>query len=243
MGMTAMIKYELKILTRKLRTYVVCGALIFHFLDINPINKCRYSPDIPNYIINQTSFFTIDFASIWLMFLVADIILKEKDLKMKEILSVKPVKKRDIFLGKFSTCFLSINLMIGLIFVIAWVGEILAGFSPHLSTYFRNYTFDVLPMMAFSVALVILFSTIFKNTKTTYVFYFLFAFSNVFLEAFPRKIAMLFDTYHINSLHFSVSLEYQLLLKIILILISLGLLVSSYILYSKYVLSERGGFS
>lgn len=54
MNMIGMIKYELKILARRYRTYVVCGALIFHFFDINPINKCRYDPDIPNYIINQT---------------------------------------------------------------------------------------------------------------------------------------------------------------------------------------------
>lgn len=175
--MIDIMKYEIKILANKLRTYVVCGALIFHFLDVNPIRKyiCMIEeptiPFIPNYIINETSSFIIDFASIWVMVLVADNILREKDLKMKEILSVKPVRKLEIFLGKFSACFFLISIMVGLIFVMAWPGEMYAGSQPHIDIYTRKYILDVLPMMAFSVSIIIMLSMVFRNTKITYIVY------------------------------------------------------------------------
>ena len=247
--MIDIIKYEIKILSRKLRTYIVCGALIFHFLDVNPIHKyvCMMEepaiPFIPNYIINETSSFIIDFASIWVMFIVADIMLKEKDLRMKEILSVKPVRKLNIFLGKFSACFFSISLMVGLIFIMACIGEIYAGSQPHFYIYTRNYVLDVLPMMAFSVSTVIMLSMVFQNTKITYIFYFLFRLLDAFFPHLPSRISILFRTYYINFLYHSITLQDQIFLKIELLLISLGLLIIAYIFYSKYFLIEKGGFS
>lgn len=240
MNLCEIMKYESRILVRKLRTYVVCGALIFHFFDINPLaNVVR---KIPNYAINETSSFEIGFASIWVMFLVADVMLKEKDLKIKEILSVKPAKKLNIFLGKFSACFLSINVMIGLIFLIVAVGEVHIGDSPHLNIYIRNFILDVLPMMFFSVSTVTLFSLIFRNTKITYILYFLFRLLAVFLSGFPPEISTLFQTYYSNSYFFSISLKDHIFLKIELLFISSVFVTFAYVLYSKYFLKERGGF-
>ena len=244
-----MIRYELKIMSRKLRTYAVCGALVFHFFDTNPFRKyegmvnSNAIPYIPNYIINETSSFIISYASIWVMFLVADIMLKEKDLKMKEILSVKPVKKLNIFLGKFSACFVSINVMIGLIFLMVAAGEVYIGDSPHLGIYVRNFILDVLPMMFFSVSTVTLLSVIFRNTKITYIFYFIFRLLDVFFPSFPLEISKLFRTCYSNSYFFSISLTHHIFLKIELLLISLAFLVFAYVLYSTYFLKERGGFS
>jgi ABC-type transport system involved in multi-copper enzyme maturation permease subunit len=242
-------KCETRILTRKLRTYLVCGALIFHFLDINPIRKYASMmreptiPFIPNYIINETSSFIIDLASIWVMFIVADIMLKEKDLKMKEILSAKPIRKLDIFSGKFSACFLSISSMVGLIFVIAWIGEIYAGSQPHFNIYVGNYVLDAVPMMAFSISTVVMLSMIFRNTKITYIFYFLFRLLDAFFPHLPPRISVLFRTYYINSHYLSVSLGYHIFLKVELLLISIGFLAIAYILYSRHFLAEEGGFT
>ncbi len=238
--------YESKILIRKLRTYIVCGALIFHFLDINPISKAKtYHLNMPNYIINETSFFIIDLALLWVMFLVADIMLKEKTLKMKEIVCTKPVKKSTIFLAKASACLFSISAMVGLIFIIAWAGEIYAGTSPALTIYVRNYVLDVLPMMVFSVSTVILFSMIFKNTKVIYLSYFLFWLFLVpsSLQIIPPEALVLFNTYNSNSYFFSISLGYHVFLKGVLLLISFAFLVVAYVLYSRYLMRERGGFS
>ena len=225
--------------------------MIFHFLDVNPIHKyvCMMEepaiPFIPNYIINETSSFIIDFASIWVMFIVADIMLKEKDLRMKEILSVKPVGKLSIFLGKFSACFFTISVMVGLVFIIAWIGEIRVESSPALDIYMKNYILDVLPVLFFSESTVVLFSMIFGNTKITYVVYFLFRFfnSSVFFHIFPLKFFMLFTTYYFNSRHLSVSLDHHIFLKGELLFISLVLAVIAYILYTTYFLKEKGGLS
>lgn len=238
------VKYESRILLRKLRTYIVFGALLFHFFDINPIGKVKTHLGTPHYIINETSFFIIDFASIWVMFLVADIMLKEKNLKMKEIVCTKPIKKSRLFWGKASTCLFFISAMVGLVFVIAGVGEIYAGTSPSPTIYVRNYVLDVVPMMVFSVSVVILFTMFFGNTKITYIFYFLYWLFLVpsSLLIIPPEYLMLFRTYSSNLHSFSVPLQYQIFLKGVLLLISFAFLTAAYVLYSKYFLRERGGF-
>jgi ABC-type transport system involved in multi-copper enzyme maturation permease subunit len=239
------VKYESRILIRKLRTYVVCGALLFHFLDINPVGKVKTHLSTPHYIINETTFFIIDFASIWVMFLVADIMLKEKNLKMKEIVCTKPIKKSRLFWGKLITCLFFISAMVGLIFIMAWVGEIYAGTPPSLTAYVMNYVLDVVPMMIFSVSILTLLSMLFRNTKITYILYFLcwlFLISSLVL-IIPPEYLVLFGTYNSNLHSFSVSLHYQIFLKGVLLLISFAFSAIAYMLYSRYFLREEGGFS
>ncbi len=246
--MRDILRYEIRILTRKPRTYLVMGVLLFHFFDVNPIRKYRYlvqSPTIPympNYIIDLTSSFIIDFASIWVMFIVADIMLKEKNLKMKEILCTKPVRKLTLFLTKFWACFLSISFMIGIIFVIAWISEVYLRSSPDLSIYVRNYVLDVLPMMIFSVSVVILLSMIFRNTKVTYVVYFVFRLADTFFPQLPPEVSIFLRSYSINSYYFSVSLQHQVFMKTELVFISLGFLFLSYVLYSGFFLKDKSGY-
>ncbi len=231
-------RYELKILTKKLRTYVILGALFSHFFDSDPLGNVV---NTSGYVINETTFFITEFASIWVMFIAADIILKEKSLKMKEILSSKPIKKLDIFSAKFMTTFLTISAMVGLVFVVAWIGEVHIGSSPNILVYVRNYILDVLPMMIFSVSVIILLSMIFQNTKITYVVYLPFCLLSSFLRILPAKVTMLFNTYYSNSFGFSITLQVQILLKTGILLISLLFLILSYVLYCRYFLNERGG--
>lgn len=244
MALYSTVLYESRMLTRKLRTYIVCGALLFHFFDIDPVGKVKTHVGIPHYIINETAFFMIQFASIWVMFLVADIMVKENPLKMKEIVNTKPIKKWTFFWGKVCTCLLVISAMVGFIFVIAWIGEMHAGTSPEIMIYVRNYVLDVLPMMVFSVSIIVLFSTLFGNTKITYITYFLFWLFLVpsFLLAIPPQYLMLFKTYNSNIHSFSISLQYQIFLKGILLLISFALLNAAFICYSRYFLRGRGEF-
>jgi ABC-type transport system involved in multi-copper enzyme maturation permease subunit len=243
--MVNVMRYESKVLMRKLRTYLVCGILVFHFLDINPIEKAKTHLGTPNYVINETSFFIITFASLWVMFLAADSVLREKTLKMKEIVCTKPIKKSRIFLAKFSTCFLFISAMVGLIFIIALVGELCTRTSPALGIYGRNYVLDVLPALIFSVSTIILLSMVFRSTKATYISYFLIWLFLVpsFFCIIPPETLMLFNTYSGNIHLFSVSLGYQIFLKGVLLLISFTFLGLAYSLYSRYLMKERGGFS
>lgn len=246
MALFSVIQYELKILTRKLRTYVVLGALFFHFFDINPARAYQHHhiPEIPDYVINETTFFIIEFASIWAMFLIADIMLKEKNLKMKEILYTKPIKNKNIFLGKFSACFLSISAMVGLIFIVAWISELYMGYSPNLTVYIRNYILDVLPMMIFSVSTVVLLSMVFRNTKITYVVYFVYFFLNsslIIQESFPRFSSVI-STYYSNAHFHPITLREYILLKGELLLLSFTFIIISSFLYS-YFSKEGGGFS
>lgn len=244
-----LIIYELKMLTKKLRLYIVLGLLFVQFFTSNPVDKYLYARQIGHpkpieCIVELTSNNLGSLVFLLSVFLLAEMILKEKYLELKEIILPKQMSTLNFFLNKFFAGLIAVLFMGVLMFggTLAWQVYADIPYSHSLHLYLRDYIIDFVPMMLFSIALVFFVATLSRNTKITYVVYLVFA------AVLPTKtiensiLEKIFNIYEFNADLYHLTLIEHLQMKAILILISLAMLILSYFLYDQYIMNERSGF-